>query len=212
MPPTSNKNRVKKPSDKSEMQKCKRRNSGPGFDRLRKIIGDLNKKRKEETEPASEENIIESANGATLTTTHGIANQSGLSLQSSVNDSTPAQGHVNQSSPSHKDTVNGTTTPSQDPVKQSGLSPGNLGISFKDAPGDPEELGAWVGQMINKLGKDPRFEKFEKDDGMSRSRSPGIQNARMRDGGQSSSNEGETRNYCQTQMSSSKRKWQSCCL
>lgn len=102
MPPTSNKNRVKKPSDKSEMQKCKRRNSGPGFDRLRKIIGDLNKKRKEETEPASEENIIESANGATLTTTHGIANQSGLSLQSSVNDSTPAQGHVNQSSPRTK--------------------------------------------------------------------------------------------------------------
>ena len=212
MPPLSNKNRVKKPSAKPETQKSKRRNSGAAFNRLRKVIEDLNKKRKEETEAALEENSIESANGATLTTTHGSVNQSGLSPQCPVNDSTPAQDHVNQFSPSHKDTVNRTTTPSRGSVDQSGLSPGNSGINFKDAPSDPEELGAWTGEMINKLGKDPGSEKIEKDDTMSRSRSPRTQNARMRGGGQYSSKEGETRKYRQTQMSSSKRKCQSCCL
>ena len=212
MPPLSNKNWVKKPFAKPETQKSTRRNSGAGFNKLRKIIEDLNKKRKEETEAALEENNIESANGATLTTTHGSVNQSGLSPQSPVNNSTPAQDNVNQSSPSHKDTVNRTTTPSQGSVDQSGLSPGNSGINFKDVPSGPEELGAWVGQVINMLGKDPGSEKIEKDDSMSRSRNPGTQNARMRGGGQYSSKEGETRKYRQTQISSSKRKWQSCCL
>ena len=191
MPSSGDKHRVKKPVARADGQRRKARNTGPGFDRMSKIAEAFHKQYEEESKPVSEENSTKPANEATFSIGRGPIVQSGLSSQSSVN---------------------GTSRPSTGVPDQSGPSAEIHAIDFKDAPIDPEQLGAWVARRIIRLGKELGGGEIEQDNSVSRSHSSGVQDRGSKEGGHNASKERKHRQEQRTQTPVSRGKFYICYL
>ena len=208
MAPPLNKNRVGKPSTKPEAQKRKRRDPGTGSAMLSRIIDEIartSKQREAEPEVMSDEYSVEAANGVALTTTHGSVDDSRLSSQVPIDGGMLAQYQVNPASPLDKDVVNGTAANPQSCADQYNLPTKNPDIDFKNAPSDPRQLGACIGQMSNDVEKDPSAEKIKTNDSLTRYRIPRTYNTQMGDGGRDVSKKGREEKGHQTRILSCKR-------
>ncbi|KAL2040229.1 hypothetical protein N7G274_007132 [Stereocaulon virgatum] len=208
MAPASNKNRIGKPSAKPEVQKRKRQDPGPGSAMLSRIIDEMARKHKQQeagSEIKSGEYSVDTANWVALTITHGAINDCRLSSQSSIDGGMLAQSQVNPASPLDKDVVNGTAACPQSCADQYNLPTENPGKDFKNAPSDPEQLGAWIGQTINDVETDPRAEKVETNDSSKSHRSPRTYKTQMGDGGQDVLKKGREEKSHQTRVSPCKQ-------
>ena len=208
MAPPLNKNRVGKPSAKPEAQKRKRRDLGPGSAMLSRIIDEMARKHKQQeaqSEVMSEEYSVKAANGVALTLTHGSINDSRLSSKSPIDGGMLAQNQVKSASPLDKGVVNGTAAYPQSCADQYNLPTENPDIDFKNVPSDPGRSGAWMSQMSNDVGKDPRAEKIETNDSSTRYRNPRTYNTQMGNGGRDILKKGREEEGHQTRISSCKR-------